>query len=87
MFLAFRICARPIFSPPAPRLRQAGKKERTFFFLVFCPRSFWAGIGASTRKQKVAGGWGEGHFLLTRPNSNGLTEILKNDKIIVMNIS
>jgi len=55
--------------------------------LVFCPRSFWAGIGASTRKQKVAGGWGEGHFLLTRPNSNGLTEILKNDKIIVMNIS
>src|SRR3989338_3660157 len=36
MFLAFRICARPISS----------KKERTFFFLGFCPPSIpavWRG--------------------------------------------
>jgi len=37
---------------------------------VFCPPSIRAGGGTSARKQKVAGGWGEGHFLLARPNSN-----------------
>ena len=39
MFLAFRICARPIFS----------KMERTFFFLGFCPPSIRAVRGASMR--------------------------------------
>src|SRR3989344_5633192 len=39
MFSAFRICARPISS----------KKERTFFFLGFCPpsiRAVWRGFNA-----------------------------------------
>ena len=40
MFLAFRICARLIFS----------KKERTFFFLGFCPPSIRAGGGTMRTK-------------------------------------
>ena len=45
-----------------------------------------AGGGASARKQKVAGGWGEGHFLLARPNSNELAE-MKNLFQIFFNIN
>jgi len=43
--------------------------ERTFSFWGSALQVFGQCGGASARKQKVAGGWGEGHFLLARPNS------------------
>jgi len=53
MFLAFRICARPIFS----------KMERTFFFLGFCPPSIqavWRGFNADSVLRKLFSGKGFG---------------------------
>ena len=45
MFLAFRICARPIFS----------KNRKDFFFLGFCPPSIqavWRGFNSDSAKRK-----------------------------------
>jgi len=43
------------------------KKERVFFFQGSARkdiRAVWLGEMRTACKQKVAGGWGEGHFLL-----------------------
>ena len=65
------------------------KKERVFFFRGFLPSKYSGSVAGrnAVLAGKNGGGWGEGHFLLARPNSNELAEIQKNDKIVVMNTS